>query len=222
MNRVDLIGRLTRDPELRRASTGNAMVRFTIAVDRRNRGQAQPGQQTADFIGCVAFGKTAENMARFLHKGSLVSIEGRIQTGSYVNQQGQKVYTTDVIADSVQFLEPRNAQSQGYVSDSAGGYYDGGYDNGGYGGGYSNAYSGQSAGGFGGYGNPNPGPYAKSSDNGFGQPARPAGSGFGQSAPDNGAGGSSDFIDRSKTLDLGSDDGFGADDNDISSDDLPF
>lgn len=104
MNRVGLIGRLTKDPELRQAS-GSASCRFTLAVDRRRSSQGQP---ETDFISCVCFGKTAENISRYLHKGSKVGIDGRIQTGSYINRQGTKVYTTDVIADHIDFLDSRS------------------------------------------------------------------------------------------------------------------
>lgn len=104
MNRVGLIGRLTKDPELRQAS-GSASCRFTLAVDRYRSSQ---GKSETDFIGCIAFGKTAENMGRYLHKGSKVGVDGRIQTGSYVNRQGTKVYTTDVIADHIDFLDSRS------------------------------------------------------------------------------------------------------------------
>ena len=82
---------------------------YTIAVNRRSQ---TPGQPDADFINCVAWNKTAELMAQYLHKGSLIGVEGRIQTRSYDNQQGQRVYVTEVVTDSVQFLEPKNAQPQ--------------------------------------------------------------------------------------------------------------
>ncbi len=109
MNRVELVGRLTRDPEMRMSQSGTGVVRFSIAVDRIRKVEGQP---EADFISCVAFGKTAEFMSNYLHKGYLISVEGRIQTGSYDNQQtGQKVYTTDVVCDSVQNLTPRNASA---------------------------------------------------------------------------------------------------------------
>lgn len=126
MNRVDLIGRLTRDPELRRSASGMSILKFTLAVNRAR--QARPGEPTADFISCTAFGKTADNMARFLHKGSQCAVEGRIETGSYTNQQGQKVWTTDVICDRVEFLDTKGASRQdGYGQD--GGYSQGGYGN---------------------------------------------------------------------------------------------
>ena len=106
MNRVELVGRLTRDPEMRMSQSGMGVVRFSVAVNRTRKVEGQPD---ADFINCVAFGKTAEFMEKYIKKGYLVSVEGRIQTGSYENQQGQKVYTTDVICDSVQNYQPRNS-----------------------------------------------------------------------------------------------------------------
>lgn len=102
MNNVALIGRLTRDPELRYTSgTQMAVARFSIAIDRPTRN----GEKQTDFPSIVVFGKTAENCERFLKKGRLVGIEGRIQTGSYENKEGKKVYTTDVVASRVEFLE---------------------------------------------------------------------------------------------------------------------
>jgi len=106
INRVVLVGRLTKDPELRRTQSGTSVVSYTIAVNRRS---AQPGQPDADFINCVAWNKTAELMAQYLHKGSLIGVEGRIQTRSYENQQGQKVYVTEVLVNMIQFLGSRNA-----------------------------------------------------------------------------------------------------------------
>ena len=103
MNNVTLIGRLTRDPEVRYTSnTQMAVARFTIAVDRQFK---RDGEPTADFIPIVAFGKTAELCERFISKGRQVAVEGRIQTGSYTNKDGNKVYTTDVVANRVEFLE---------------------------------------------------------------------------------------------------------------------
>lgn len=204
MNRVDLIGRLTKDLEIRRTANGNSMLRFTLAVDRRYK---QPGQPEADFIFCVAFGKTAENMARYLHKGSLISVEGRIQTGSYMNQQGQRVYTTDVIADNVQFLEPKRA-SQGYQPDNGyGSYPSGSYSSQNYGGGYQDNYQ---SGSFGQSSFDQANPFAQSVDSGFGQPSTPAS----KPAPEPAANPSSsandaDLFNNDETLD-------------ISSDDLPF
>ncbi|MEK9200204.1 single-stranded DNA-binding protein [Ureibacillus sp. 179-F W5.1 NHS] len=106
INRVVLVGRLTKDPELRYTPSGVPMTRFTIAVNRTFSNQQ--GEREADFIGCIAWRKQAENLANFMKKGSLIGVEGRIQTGSFEGQDGKRVYTTDVVADSVQFLEPRN------------------------------------------------------------------------------------------------------------------
>jgi len=105
INRVVLVGRLTKDPELRYSPNGVASCRFTLAV---NRAFKTEGEQQADFIQCVAWRKQAENLANFQRKGNLIGVEGRIQTGSYEGQDGKRVYTTDVVADSIQFLEHRN------------------------------------------------------------------------------------------------------------------
>lgn len=111
INRVVLVGRLTRDPELRKTQNGTSVCSFTMAVNRRMQTQGQPD---ADFISCVAWNKLADLMTQYLHKGSLIGLEGRIQTRNYDNQQGQRVYVTEVVADNIQFLEPKNAQSSGY------------------------------------------------------------------------------------------------------------
>lgn len=111
INRVVLVGRLTKDPELRYTPNGIASTRFTVAVNRTFSNQQ--GEREADFISCVAWRKQAENLANFMRKGSLIGVEGRIQTGSYEGQDGKRVYTTDVVADSVQFLESRNASASG-------------------------------------------------------------------------------------------------------------
>jgi|SRR5690606_35661604 single-strand DNA-binding protein len=110
INRVVLVGRLTKDPELRYTPSGIPVTRFTVAVNRTFTNQQ--GEREADFIGCVAWRKQAENLANFMRKGSLIGIDGRIQTGSFEGQDGKRVYTTEVVADSVQFLEPRSAQGQ--------------------------------------------------------------------------------------------------------------
>ena len=102
INAVVLVGRLTRDPELKYTQSGLAYLRFILAVNRR----AKNGEQEADFITCVAWRKQAENMANYLSKGSLVGVEGRIQTGSY-EKDGQRIYTTDIVVNNVQFLESR-------------------------------------------------------------------------------------------------------------------
>ncbi|MFZ0576076.1 MAG: single-stranded DNA-binding protein [Psychrobacillus psychrotolerans] len=109
INRVVLVGRLTKDPELKYTTSGVAMARFTLAVNRTFTNQQ--GEKEADFINCLVWRKQAENTANYLSKGSLCGVEGRIQTGSYEGQDGKRVYTTDVVADSVQFLEPRNGQA---------------------------------------------------------------------------------------------------------------
>ena len=121
INRVVLVGRLTKDPELRYTPSGVAMARFTLAVNRTFSNQQ--GEREADFINCVVWRKQAENTANYLKKGSLAGVEGRIQTGSYEGQDGKRVYTTDVVADSVQFLEPRNSSggNQGGQSSSGNG-----------------------------------------------------------------------------------------------------
>ena len=110
MNKVLLMGRLTRDAEIRYSQGDNSMAiaRFTLAVDRRGRRDNNDGQQTADFIGCVAFGRTAEFLERFGKKGTKFVVEGRIQTGSY-ERDGQRVYTTDVVVENVEFAESKNS-----------------------------------------------------------------------------------------------------------------
>lgn len=111
INRVVLIGRLTRDPELRKTQSGTSVCSFTLAVNRR---QNQDGTQDADFISCVAWNKLADNIQLYQKKGNQLGIEGRINTRSYDNQQGQKVYVTEVIAENVQFLTPRNDLTNTY------------------------------------------------------------------------------------------------------------
>ena len=111
MNKVILMGRLTRDAEVRYSQGDNslAIARFSLAVDRRHKKDGE--EQTADFISCVAFGKTGEFLEKFGHKGTKFVIEGRIQTGSYTNKDGQKVYTTNVVVESVEFAESKSAAS---------------------------------------------------------------------------------------------------------------
>ena len=109
MNKVILMGRLTRDPEVRYSQGDNAtaVARYTLAVDRRfNRNN---DEQTADFINCVAFGKSGEFAEKYLHKGTKIAITGRIQTGSYTNKDGVKVYTTDVVVEDHEFAESKNS-----------------------------------------------------------------------------------------------------------------
>ena len=110
INRVVLVGRMTRDPELRRTPQGDAVTSFTLAVNRNYT--SRDGQQQADFINCVVWRKPAENVERYCSKGSLVGVEGRIQTRSYDNAQGQKVYVVEVLCDSVQFLETKAARER--------------------------------------------------------------------------------------------------------------
>ncbi len=111
MNKVILMGRLTRDPEVRYSQGENAtaVARYTLAVDRRfNRNN---DDQTADFINCVAFGRSGEFAEKYLHKGTKIAITGRIQTGSYTNKDGVKVYTTDVVVEDQEFAESKNASA---------------------------------------------------------------------------------------------------------------
>ena len=111
MNKVILMGRLTRDAEVRysQGENANAVARFSLAVDRRYARQGEEAQ--TDFINCVAFGRTGEFMERFGRKGTKFVVEGRIQTGSYTNKDGQKVYTTDVVVEQVEFAESKSASS---------------------------------------------------------------------------------------------------------------
>ena len=112
MNKVILMGRLTRDPDIRYSQGENAMAiaRYTLAVDRRGRRDGS-SEQTADFISCVSFGKIAEFAERYLRQGTKIVAEGRIQTGSYTNKDGQKVYTTDVVVENCEFAESKNSAS---------------------------------------------------------------------------------------------------------------
>lgn len=113
MNKVILIGRLTKDPDVRATQDGKMVARYTLAVDRMSEG--------ADFIPCVAFSKGAEFAQKYLHKGMKIAVQGRIQTGSYTNRDGQKVYTTDVIVDAHEFCESKGtaapaADADGFVN----------------------------------------------------------------------------------------------------------
>ena len=112
MNKVILMGRLTRDPEVRYSSGDNqmAIARYSLAVDRRGRREGNDGQ-TADFINCVAFGRAGEFAEKYFHKGIKVLVTGRIQTGSYTNKDGQKVYTTDVVIEDQEFAESKGSSS---------------------------------------------------------------------------------------------------------------
>lgn len=124
MNKVIIIGRFTRDPEVRYTANNTCYVSFSVAIDRRYK---QDGQPTADFPRVIAWGKTAEFIEKYFHKGMKIAIDGRIQTGSYTNKDGQTVYTTDIVAENVEFVESKgtsesnrstgNAQSPSVTDD---------------------------------------------------------------------------------------------------------
>ena len=113
MNKVQLVGRLTRDPEIRYSQGENATAtaRFSVAVNRRFKNAE--GNYDADFINCVAFGKSAEFVEKYFKKGMAIGLTGRIQTGSYTNKDGQKVYTTDVVVEETEFVESKGASNTG-------------------------------------------------------------------------------------------------------------
>ena len=119
MNKVILMGRLTRDPETRvsAGTSATTVTRYSIAVDRRFK---RDGDATADFINCVVFGKSAEFAEKYFHKGIKIAVTGRIQTGSYTNKEGQKVYTTDVIVEEQEFAESKNSDSSGSYNQNQG------------------------------------------------------------------------------------------------------
>ena len=108
MNKVILVGRLTRDPEIRYTANNHCQASFSVAVDRRFK---QDGQATADFPRVIAWGKTAEFIEKYFHQGMKIAIDGRIQTGSYTNKDNQTIYTTDVIAEAVEFVESKNSSA---------------------------------------------------------------------------------------------------------------
>ena len=143
MNRVVLMGRLTRDPEIRYTQGDNSMciARYTLAVDRRFNRNAGNDGNNADFIPCVAFGKSGEFAERYLKKGTKMAITGRIQTGSYTNKDGVKVYTTEVVIEDQEFAESKNA-SGGGNGNYGGNNYNGG--SGSYGGNGGGSYGGNS------------------------------------------------------------------------------
>ena len=129
MNKVILMGRLTKDPEVRysQGETPMAVARYTLAVDRR-QARSNNNEQTADFINCVAFGRAGEFAERYFRKGTKIAITGRIQTGSYTNKDGVRVYSTDIVVEDQEFAESKNASSG-----NEGGFQNGGYqNNGGY------------------------------------------------------------------------------------------
>lgn len=107
LNRVTLTGRLTRDVELKYTNSGTAVGQFSLAVDRPFKNKA--GEREADFVNCVIWRKSAEIFANFVHKGSLVGVDGRIQTRNYANKQGQRIYVTEVIVENFSLLEPKNS-----------------------------------------------------------------------------------------------------------------
>lgn len=110
MNKVILLGRLTRDPEVRYSQSDNTMAiaRYTLAVERRYKNASE---NSTDFISCVCFGKTAEFAEKYLHQGTKIIVEGRIQTGSYTNKDNQKVYTTEVVVENSQFTESKRSET---------------------------------------------------------------------------------------------------------------
>ena len=116
MNKVILMGRLTREPDYRQAQgEGTDFARYTLAVDRRmKKDNNDPNAQTADFISCVVFGKGAQFANMYLHQGTKIAVTGRIQTGSYTNKDGVKVYTTDVVVEDQEFAESKATQEQNY------------------------------------------------------------------------------------------------------------
>lgn len=125
MNKVILMGRLTKDPDIRRSQGVEpvTIARYTIAVNRR--GKKQEGQQEADFISCVAFGKAGEFAEKYLHKGTKICVSGRIQTGSYTRQDGTKAYTTDVVVEEQEFAESKADSGRAAMDDQMAAMYAG-------------------------------------------------------------------------------------------------
>ncbi|MBW9212659.1 MULTISPECIES: single-stranded DNA-binding protein [Terrabacteria group] len=117
INRVVLVGRLTKDVEVRKTQSGISSARFTVACDRRVSRDANPNQPTADFIGCVAWRQSADFLGQYAHKGNVVAVDGHIQTGSY-ERDGQRIYTTDVVVDSVRLIREQRAETGSYNSDT--------------------------------------------------------------------------------------------------------
>ena len=129
MNKVILMGRLTREPDVRysqNAEGSMAVARYTLAVDRR-RGRNSDNEQSADFISCVAFGRSGEFAEKYLHQGTKIVVTGRIQTGSYTNKDGQRVYTTDVVVEEQEFAESKAASDRNSSDFAANNNYGGGY-----------------------------------------------------------------------------------------------
>ncbi len=135
MNKVILMGRLTRDPEVRYSQGANqtAVARFSVAVDRRFK---RDGEPDADFFNCTCFGKQAEFVERYLHKGTKILLSGRVQNDNYTNKDGQMVYSVRIMVDEIEFAESKNSAG------NDGGYNNGGYNNGGFGGNNAPAASG--------------------------------------------------------------------------------
>ncbi len=149
MNKVILMGRLTRDPEVRysQGASQTAVARFSIAVDRRFKREGEPD---ADFFNCTAFGKQAEFIERYLHKGTKIVLSGRVQNDNYTNKDGQMVYSVRVMVDEIEFAESKNASGGNAGGYGNGGGYNngGGFNNGGYGGGNSAPAASGAADGF--------------------------------------------------------------------------
>ena len=137
INRCVLVGRLTRDVEVRKTQSGLSVASFTVACDRNVRRSGDNAQQTADFISCVAWRQSADFLGQYAHKGALIGVDGRIQTRNYDRADGTKVYVTEVVADNVQLLESR-AQSESRGNQNS-------YNNNSYGNGYDNSFNQQSS-----------------------------------------------------------------------------
>jgi single-strand DNA-binding protein len=170
INNVVLVGRLTRDAELRYTQSNIAVATFTLAVNRPFKNEA--GERDADFINCVIWRQSAENLANWAKKGSLIGITGVIQTRTYDNQQGQRVYVTEVVASNFQLLESRNSQqnTQGH-QDHHGGYQQQGYSN--QGSSFQNGNSYGQQGSFFEGNTTNPVPDFTRDNNPFGRPTNP-------------------------------------------------
>lgn len=124
MNKVILMGRLTRDPEVRysQGESPLAIARYSLAVDRKKQNRNNPDDQSADFINCIAFGKNGEFASKYLKKGTKIAIVGHIQTGSYTNKDGVKVYTTEVVVEEHEFAESRSSQQNAAPTDAGEGF----------------------------------------------------------------------------------------------------
>ena len=212
MNSVAVIGRLTRDPEIRYTGDQMAIATFSIAIDRPPR---RDGTRETDFPRITVFGRQAENCEKYLKKGRMVGVTGRIQTGSYTNKNGDKVYTTDIVADRVEFLEwgdREGGQNQGGYG-SQGGY--GQQGQGGYGGQSSYGQSGGSYGGQNNYGQ-SQNSYGQQSQGGYSQGGYGQG-GYGQQSQ-SGFGGQDSFGQSQQSQAPSMPQGFEA----IDDDDIPF